>query len=141
MQIYLHIGGLAAVGFDSTDEYLLTITHSGRGLFSTKTCRRVARDASLAYPESGTELVLPIDGKQVPVTETSFDNGAVTFTSRDGNITLNCESDGVLMSSEDEAMGIAVFAVIEYEQCGSYWVPRRFDWSSGWACDVLPIAT
>jgi hypothetical protein len=91
-----------AVGFDSTGEYLLTITHSGRGLFSTKTWRRVARDASVAYPESGTGIGIgPIDGQQVPLTEMSFDNGRVTFTSRDGSITLNCESDGISVSVSD----------------------------------------
>jgi len=42
------IGGLVAGGFDSAGEYLLTVSHSGRGVFSTATRERVARDTALA---------------------------------------------------------------------------------------------
>jgi len=96
MQTHLHIGGLVAAGFDSTGEYLLTITHSGRGLFSTKTWTRLARDASLAYPDGGKGIGIgPIDGQEVLVTEMPFDIGHMTLTSHDGKIILNCESDGI----------------------------------------------
>jgi len=53
MTTFLLIGGLVAVGFDPTGEYLLVISHSGRGVFSIKTWTRVARDVELSYPESG----------------------------------------------------------------------------------------
>ena len=36
MKTYLHIGGLVAAGFDPSGAYLLTITHSGRGVFRLK---------------------------------------------------------------------------------------------------------
>jgi hypothetical protein len=102
MQSYLHIGGLVAVGFDSAGEYLLVITHSGRGLFDTKTWTRVARDASLAYPERETGIGIgPIDGQQIPVTVIPFDIGHITLTSGDGRIILNCESDGISISVTD----------------------------------------
>ena len=94
MPTYLHVGGLVAVGFDQTGAYLLTITHSGRGVFSTKTWKRLARDASLAYPEGGKGIGIgPIQGQQVTVTEMPFEIGHFTLTSPDGKIVLNCESD------------------------------------------------
>jgi len=93
MQTYLHIGGLVAVGFDSTGEHLLAISHSGRGVFSTRTWVRIARDASLAYPEGGTGIGIgPIDGQQIPVTVMRLDVGQISVTSPDGRIILNCES-------------------------------------------------
>ena len=48
---YLHVGGLVAMGFDASGNYLLTISHAGRGVFSTRTWERVARDPELAYPK------------------------------------------------------------------------------------------
>jgi hypothetical protein len=102
MQTYLHIGGLVAVGFDSTGEHLLAISHSGRGLFSTKTWARIARDSSLAYPEGGTGIGIgPINGQQIPVTVMHFDIGQITVNSPDGRIILNCESDGISVSVTD----------------------------------------
>ena len=58
MRTYLHMGGLVAAGFDPSGAYLLTITHSGRGVFSTQTWERVARNTELAYPEAALGLVL-----------------------------------------------------------------------------------
>ena len=49
MKTYLHVGGLVAAGFDPSGAYLLTITHSGRGVFATQTWSRVARNTELAY--------------------------------------------------------------------------------------------
>ena len=96
---YRRIGGS---GFDSTGEHLLAISHSGRGLFSAKTWMRIARDASLAYPEGGTGIGIgPIDGQQIPVTVMPFDIGQITVTSPDGRIILNCESDGISVSVTD----------------------------------------
>jgi len=34
---YLFVGGLVAMGFDPSGKFLLTITHSGRGVFATET--------------------------------------------------------------------------------------------------------
>ena len=34
---YLSVGGLVAMGLDETGNYLLTVTHSGRGVFDTRT--------------------------------------------------------------------------------------------------------
>jgi hypothetical protein len=70
MDRYLVIGGVLAVGFDPTSEYLLVISHSGRGVFSTRTWERVARSTELAYPEGGVGFGIgPIGGQAIPVTE------------------------------------------------------------------------
>jgi hypothetical protein len=64
MNRYLHIGGVVAVGFDSSRDYLLVITHSGRGVFSTNTWERIARSYELAYPQAilfGTGLALDFE--------------------------------------------------------------------------------
>jgi hypothetical protein len=93
MKISISIGGLVAVGFDASSTYLLTVTHSGRGVFSTNTWKRVARDYSVVYPEAGTSIGIgPIDGQVVPVTEMNFEKDAMHLTSSDGRIHLDCES-------------------------------------------------
>ena len=68
MPKHLFIGGLVAAGFDTAGKYLLTVSHSGRGVFSTATWERVARDASVIYPDAGTIAGIgPLDGISVPV--------------------------------------------------------------------------
>jgi len=34
MKIHIAIGGLVAAGFDATGQYLLVVSHAGRGVFS-----------------------------------------------------------------------------------------------------------
>src|SRR5262245_24377382 len=96
MSTYLHIGGLVAAGFDATGAYLLTISHSGRGVYSIKTWERVARDMELAYPENEIGVGIgPIFGQAIRVTEMDFASGRMTLTSPDGRIVLECESSGI----------------------------------------------
>ena len=67
---YLHIGGFVAMGFDATGKYLLTVSHSGRGVFSTDTWERVARDTALAYPVDGKAAGLgPMQEEIIEVVE------------------------------------------------------------------------
>jgi hypothetical protein len=40
MKRFIGIGGLVAAGFDSSEANLLTVTHSGRGVFATATWER-----------------------------------------------------------------------------------------------------
>jgi hypothetical protein len=90
---YLHVGGVVAMGFDSRAKYLLVISHDGRGLFSTSTWERVARDYALAYPEDGHGIGIgPIDGIRVPVAEMDYDTEKVSLSSPDGSITVEYES-------------------------------------------------
>jgi hypothetical protein len=59
---------------------------------------RVARDPTLAYPENGVAIGIgPIDGVRIPVVELDSSRG-VSFTSRDGRITLRCESSGIAVA-------------------------------------------
>jgi hypothetical protein len=100
MTTYLHIGGLIAAGFDPSGSYLLTVTHSGRGVFSTRTWERVARDYDLAYPENGKSIGIgPIDGQTIHVTEMNFETELFAVTSPDGRIRLHCESSGIAVES------------------------------------------
>ena len=97
--IHLHIGGLVAVGFDATGHYLLTVSHSGRGVFRTADWVRVARDSTLAYPKDGTAVGIgPIEGMTIPVAELDSDHD-VSLRSPTGLLTLRCASDGIVIES------------------------------------------
>jgi hypothetical protein len=92
---YLLVGGLVAVGFDDSGSFLLTITHSGRGVFSTVTWERVARDYALAYPIEVVGVGIgPLDGQAIQVTGLDPDH-SIRVKSPDGRIELNCESSGI----------------------------------------------
>ncbi len=90
---YLHVGGLVAMGFDPSGEYLLTISHAGRGVYSTRTWERVARDPTLAYPENGNGTGIgPIAGVSVPVVEKDYNNEKLNLLSSDGKVSLSYDS-------------------------------------------------
>lgn len=102
MARYLHIGGVVAVGFDASGSYLLVITHSGRGVFSTRTWERVARDTDLAYPVGGVGVGIgPIDGESIPVTEMNYDRGEMRVVDPCGRFVLECESSGIAVLDAD----------------------------------------
>ena len=90
---YLHVGGVVAMGFDSSSEYLLVISHSGRGVFST-------RDTQAAYPDDGCGIGIgPIEGVRVVVTEIDFDTGRLLLSSSDGSISLEYECGTITVLS------------------------------------------
>jgi hypothetical protein len=106
MKRFIAIGGLVAAGFDSSGAYLLTVTHSGRGVFATATWERVARDYDLSYPTDGmTTGIGPIDGQAIPVTEMDFQKGSMRLTTSNGKMTINCESSGILVEVSDAHFG------------------------------------
>jgi hypothetical protein len=84
-----HVGGIHSVGLDPAGDYLLVISHSGRGLIECATGIRVARD----YDEdeerwmSRTKLTAlgigPLDGTEVRVAG-SFVGGGLPRTTQDG---------------------------------------------------------
>ena len=85
-----------AVGFDASGSYLLTISHSGRGVYRTDKWERIARDYQLAYPEDGVGTGIgPIAGLKVPITEMDYDTGKFNVVSPNGKVTLECESSGI----------------------------------------------
>jgi hypothetical protein len=80
----ISIGGMVAGGFDATGRYLLTVSHSGRGVFDASSWERVARDSSTAYPEAGFALGIgPLEGVAVRVREIDYATGVLELTSPD----------------------------------------------------------
>src|SRR5687768_10562919 len=93
----LHVGGLVAVGVDPSGQYLLTVSHSGRGVFDTQTWQRVTRDNELAYPIDGRAIGIgPLSDQRIPVAEIDYDtstmNGAIVdnfrISYKDGVVTV-----------------------------------------------------
>jgi hypothetical protein len=96
---HLFVGGLVAMGFDASGKFLLTVSHSGRGLFSTDTWQRVARDTQLAYPEGGKALGFgPIEGEVIAVMERDERRDRIEMQSPDGKHCLVGESDGITIT-------------------------------------------
>ncbi len=106
MKKHLFIGGLVAAGFDPEGKYLLTVSHSGRGVFATGSWERVARDSALAYPESRHAVGIgPIAGLLVPVMEIDYDTEVLEFTSTDGTVSLRYEDGTLTVTAKDEQPG------------------------------------
>ena len=96
---HLFVGGLVAMGFDATGKYLLTVSHSGRGVFSADTWKRVARDSALVYPTDGKALGIgPIDGQVIGVIERDESRDRIELRSTDGKHHLIGESDGITIT-------------------------------------------
>lgn len=90
------IGGLVAMGFDASGRFLLTVSHSGRAVFSAENWQRVARDASLAYPNDGVAIGIgPIEGEQIAVLSRDDKKERIEMKSPDGRFQLVGESDGI----------------------------------------------
>lgn len=98
---HLHIGGLVAAGFDPAGAYLLTVSHSGLGVFSTVTWEQVARDEKLAYPTNGFAIGIgPIDGLSIPITEIDYGTGELRFSSPDGRNRFEYDSGTLTVTNE-----------------------------------------
>ena len=96
---HLLMGGLVAMGFDAAGRYLLTVSHSGRGVFSTDTWERMARDATIAYPANGRAVGIgPIEGQAVGVVERDAGQDRMELRSPDGRFHLIGESDGIAVA-------------------------------------------
>ena len=80
MKKHIAIGGLVAAGFDTSAAYMLVVSHAGRGVFSTATWDRVARDHTVVYPDDGHVIGIgPLDGVRIPVKELNYDTGELRF--------------------------------------------------------------
>lgn len=87
------------MGFDATGKYLLTVSHSGRGVFSTETWELVARDSVVSYPADGRAIGIgPIDGQMIGVFERNESRDRIEIQSPDGKRRLVGESDGVVVT-------------------------------------------
>jgi hypothetical protein len=97
---YLHVGGLVAMGFDSTNRYLLTISHNGRGVFDSVTWNRISRDDAKAYPVRGVAIGIgPIDGQRIPVVEIDYQSGILEISNVKLNVKLSYEAGMVSVNS------------------------------------------
>jgi hypothetical protein len=93
---YLFVGGLVAMGFDATGKFLLIVSHSGRGVFSTQTWERVARDATSCYPEDGHALGIgPLAGQLISVLQRDEKRDQIEMQSPDGKCRLIADFDGI----------------------------------------------
>jgi len=96
----LHVGGLVAVGVDPSGRYLLTISHSGRGVFDTSTWDRIARDTDLAYPVDGEAVGIgPLEGQTIPVKEIDYDTSTLTDTVVGPFVVSYTEGDVIVKSA------------------------------------------
>ncbi|NMG68161.1 hypothetical protein GPA19_24845 [Azoarcus indigens] len=103
MKTHLFVGGLVAAGFDPSGQYLLTVSHAGRGVFSIGSWQRVARDTELAYPEDGHALGIgPMEGVMIPVSELNYDTGQLRFASPDGKYSFEY-GEGTITVTEVDA--------------------------------------
>jgi hypothetical protein len=97
---HLLVGGLVAMGFDPSGSFLLTVSHSGRGVFSASTWQRVARDPSVLYPANGfIQGIGPLAGKDIAVVSSNELNDKVTLQSPSGKFHLVGESDGITVQA------------------------------------------
>lgn len=72
-----------AAGFDSRGTFLLTVSHSGLGLYAVGTWERVARDYTLTYPNQGqVRGIGPIQDQIIEVVE--IHNELLRLSSPDG---------------------------------------------------------
>lgn len=102
MKRYLFVGGLVAAGFDPSGQYLLTVSHAGRGVFSLGSWERVARDSELAYPEDGYAVGIgPMESLVVPINELNYDTGELHFVSPDGKYQFNYEGGTITITESD----------------------------------------
>ena len=93
---FLSVGGLFAAGFDASGQFLLTVSHSGLGVFSTRSWERVARSNEIAYPEAGAVLGIgPLQGQTISVTELDYQTERLQLKSPDGSVTVNYQ-DGTV---------------------------------------------
>lgn len=101
---HLFVGGLVAMGFDATGRFLLTVSHSGRGVFAVGTWERVAHDAELAYPDAGKAVGIgPIHGQVIEVLERDERREQIAMQSPEGRYHLLGESNGITITEPDRA--------------------------------------
>jgi hypothetical protein len=101
MSKYLLIGGLVAMGLDPMEKFLLVVSHSGRGVYSTDSWSRICRDNNVIYPENGQIAGIgPIEGQIIKVSERSDLKEQIFMDCHAGRYSLLGESDGVTITEK-----------------------------------------
>ena len=93
MSVYLHIGGVVAIGFSADDAYLMVVSHDGSGLFETENWQKIARDGEAdyypEYPQDGYAAGIGVlQGQKIAVKAADFDRGILRLRNHAG--TLEC---------------------------------------------------
>ncbi len=103
MKTHIAIGGLVAAGFDATGQYLLVVSHAGRGVFAASTWQRIARDSAVVYPEGDIAAGIgPIAGEEIRIKELDYDTGELRFSSPDGGTSFYYESGTLTVTSSEK---------------------------------------
>ena len=85
------------MGLDDSQEYLLTVSHSGRGVFSTRSWDRIARDYAIVYPSGGRCAGIgPLEGRSIVVVARDEVTDAIRISS--DLFELLGEGDGVTVT-------------------------------------------
>jgi hypothetical protein len=96
----LNVGGVVAIGFDPTGRFVLVVSHSGRGVFDSRTWERVARDPAIAYPEAGEAVGIgPLAGQRLKVVELNYDDGTLHVDSPRGDCAMSYSEGTIDVSS------------------------------------------
>lgn len=97
---HIIIGGLIAMGVDSTEEYLLTVSHSGRGLFSLETLEKIARSEETIYPENGfIGGIGSVSSETIRVIERNETIDVIELELPDKNLVLTGEADSITVKT------------------------------------------
>ncbi len=90
------------MGCDATGQFLLVVSHSGRGVFAVDTWERVARDSDIVYPVAGKAVGIgPVWGQAIEVLERNERDEQIVIQSPDGRFRLLGESDGITITKLD----------------------------------------
>src|SRR5450432_370174 len=110
MKTNINIGGLVAAGFDATGQYLLVVSHAGRGVFSVGTWQRVARDSAVVYPTGGVAVGIgPIAEEKIPIKELNYNTGELRFSSPDGGTSFYYESGNLTVTQPSARTVVSSF--------------------------------
>ena len=94
------------MGFDKTGKFLLTVSHSGRGVYATETWERIARNQELAFPKNGlAEGIGPLEGQVIAVDHRDQNKERIEMDSPDGLYKLLGESDGITITKITKSEG------------------------------------
>lgn len=93
---YLHVGGVIAMGFDSTGNFLLVVSHSGCGVYAVNTWEKVGRNFDSVSLEHGVVAAIPpIEDDLVPVKQINFETGELFLSSPNNDFSL-CYREGTI---------------------------------------------
>jgi len=118
LQASILVGGLTNVGFGADSDYLLVVSHNGRGVFALPSGDRVARDYEATgrwHRDIEADGIGPLDGQVVPIFGIHADlppeiRSALEGFDLDSHVT---EFKGAAISPDDQTLAVGYSDVIE----------------------------